>query len=93
MSDPSLAEFLKQHVKAEIARYQSNSDAAAHAIVWLVCRHAYAHGFVKGVECGKAYPNDERSGTLEEGDWFAGYDFADEAKLSAKSKQEPNGTP
>lgn len=80
----TFADDLKKRVAESIA---TDADPA-HVITWLLCRYAYAAGFVKGVECGKAHPTDDKSGTMEEGHWFAGYALADPSPLNPDSTSD-----
>ena len=69
---------LVEDLKKRIAQSIANDKDPPHVIANLLCRYAYALGFVKGVEAGKAYPDDPLSGTMEDGHWHAGYALADE---------------
>ncbi len=67
----TLAEDLKRRVAASIA----NDSDPPHVIAWLICRYAYALGYAKGLEAGRAFPNDEDFAPIQSGLWHAGYAF------------------
>ena len=68
---------LQEELERRIAESIRNDKDPPRVIARLICRYTYALGFVKGVEGGKTFPNDTKSGTVEEGLWFASYALAE----------------